>query len=72
MKHCFVKFFCSQVGKDSWEGKQGKDGRGMAVGEGEQRQNGGQRLAGQDSSLSTPAGLTKFSHVSGWRLVMCL
>lgn len=60
VEHCFVKFLCSQVGKDSWEGKQGKDGCGMAVGEGEQRQNGGDRLVGQASPLSTQAGLAKF------------
>jgi len=67
-----VKFLCSQVGKDSWERRQGKDGWGMVVVEGEQRQDGGERSAGQDSPLSTQAGLTEFSQVSGCRLVTCL
>lgn len=44
----------------------------MAVGEGDQRQNGGERLGGQDSSLIAQAGLAKFSQVSGQKLVMCL
>lgn len=54
-----------EQGKDGWEGGQGKDGWGKAVGEGEQRQDDGEKLAGWDSPLSTKAGLTELSQVSG-------
>lgn len=61
---------CFSVHK--WGRITGKGSRDMAVEEGEQRQNGGKGLARQDSTLSTQAGLTKYSQFSGWRLMIYL